>query len=121
MTTHLIRFVGKLRAADGDADLLVTDDVGNMIALPNAVRNFQESNVLEHYVEVTGSPEYARDGRLVRIHNAVITSPETIANLPSRVSSDLATLLAKTPGSNPGGIPDLTTDEASEFLQAVRR
>lgn len=118
-----VAFIGRLRAVDLDTHRLrVTDDIGNRVALPNVGNDAAISRLIGGYVEVVGAPELDPNGRLARIHDAVIRQADEIpASAGVRDAVPLEAILASASGPEPGGIPDLTEDEAELYLKAIGR
>ena len=116
-----VRFVGRLRAVNLDSHRLqVTDDVGNRVALVDVEEDAQAGRLLGGYVTVVGSPERDSKGRLSHIHRpAIDAAPAPPGSAGVRKTVPLDEILSRAEGPIPGGIRDLTGDEAAAFLEAI--
>lgn len=118
-----VTFVGRLRAVNLDTHRLqVTDDVGNKVALPNVGNDATVGHLLDAYVEVVGTPERDARGRLAQLHDVEIKPAPQIpagVGVGVRRAVPLNEILATARGPEPGGIPDLTEEEALSFLTAI--
>lgn len=116
-----VTVVGRLFAVNLKSHrLLVQDDVGNEFALPKVENDLEVGQLIGSYVSVTGAPERDSRGRLAEIHGASIGLASVGATAGIRDSVPLDEILATAPGPVAGGIPGLTEDEASAFLEALR-
>lgn len=117
-----ITFAGRLYAVNLNTHRLqVQDDVGNQVALPRVSNDAEVSRLIGNYVMVTGAPERDLRGRLTHIHDAaVVAAPDPVGGsaVPSAVSLD--EILASAPGPDLDGGIDLTDEEFTAFLEAVR-
>ncbi|GAB92491.1 hypothetical protein [Gordonia rhizosphera] len=116
-----ITFVGRLYAVNLHTHrLLVQDDVGHQVALPNVADDSDLGPLLGRYVAVTGSPEFDPLGQVKRIQGAAISAaadPIGSPMIPEPLS--LEEILASAPGIEPGRIEGLSDAEADAFFDAM--
>ncbi|MEO6532051.1 MAG: hypothetical protein ABIO06_00600 [Pseudolysinimonas sp.] len=120
-SSERVTVVGRLYAVNLKTHRLqVQDDVGNEFALPRVDNDSSVAHLLGGYVTVTGSPDRDSRGRLSEIRDAEIAAaPGLDAAAGLRESVSLDEILAA-PGPTAGGLPGLTDDEATAFLEALR-
>ena len=120
--TDTITYVGKLYAVNLETHrLLVLDDVGNRVALPEVIDDVEASKLIGTHVMVTGLPSRDASGRLQRIDNSrVVAAPDPLdgASVPDAVP--LEEILKSAPGPDPDGGIDMSDEEFAEFFKAVR-
>lgn len=116
-----VTFVGRLYAVNLNTHRLqVQDDVGHQVALPDVSDDAGAAKLLGSYVTVTGAAERDARGQLTRIREARLEpAPDPLSGraVPDRVSVE--DVLASAPGVEPGGVIDLTDEEADAFFEAM--
>ncbi|UER53195.1 hypothetical protein HJG43_02620 [Kineosporiaceae bacterium SCSIO 59966] len=121
-SSESVTFTGRLFAVNLNTHRLqVQDDVGHHVALPKVSNDAEVSRLIGSYVTVTGAPERDASGRLTQIHDAAIAAaPDPLGGsvVPAAVSLD--EILASAPGPDIDGGIELTDEEFTAFLEAVR-
>lgn len=99
----------------------IRDDVGNTVELRRVVDDQAAGRLVGQWVSAEGETTLSPSGRVLVLNNArVLAAGDPAAEfLGSRVVP-LNEILASAPGPDPNGGLDLTSEEAAEFLRAIR-
>lgn len=117
----IVTLVGRLEKVDlKNHKFRVRDDVGNAYSLPQVTDDVVASRLIGTAVSVTGSPDRDDLGRIVTLRHAQITAlpdPLSGTRIPTAVS--VAEILASADGPEPGGLENLSDEEADSFFNAL--